>query len=244
MLRPPCVCVVITQVFPDEFHLHTLDQFLSATARLNPNVNVKAIVIGIMDRLSAYAAREAESETPEERLRKEEEAAVYLLEKLALKEKDAPDSDEYKPPDEAPTGFVSGDDDATLAATDDDATTIAASEAPEDDEDSNKTDTETKKVDAETVEAVGKPARGIPEDVKLYEIFYEQVLNLVNVRAHTRSFGSNKEEGKADFHVSVKAQNLPVQDVTALLVSLGNLALNVYPDRLGEWIYRVMGGFE
>lgn len=88
-----------------------------------------------------------------------------------------------------------------------------------------------------------KPARGIPEDVKLYEIFYEQVLNLVNVRAHTRSFGSNKEEGKADFHVSVKAQNLPVQDVTALLVSLGNLALNVYPDRLGEWLLKAMGNF-
>lgn len=241
MLRLPCVCVVITQVFPDEFHLHTLDQFLSATARLNPNVNVKAIVIGIMDRLSAYAAREAESETPEERLRKEEEAAVHLLEKLALKEKDAPDGDDYKPPGEATAGSVSGDDEATLAAIDDDATTIAASEAPGGDED-NKTDIETKKGDTETVEAVGKPARGIPEDVKLYEIFYEQVLNLVNVRAHTRSFGSNKEEeGKADFHVSVKAQNLPVQDVTALLVSLSNLALNVYPDRLGEWILRVIG---
>lgn len=233
--------IVITQVFPDEFHLHTLDQFLSATARLNPNVNVKAIVIGIMDRLSAYAAREAESETPEERLRKEEEAAVRLLEKLALKEKDTRDSDEYKPPGETATGSVDGDDDATLAAEDDDATTIAASEAPEDNGDNNEKDTEPKKDDVEAGEAGGKPARGIPEDVKLYEIFYEQVLNLVNVRAHTRSFGSNKEEGKADFYVSVKAQNLPVQDVTALLVSLGNLALNVYPDRLGEWISRAMG---
>lgn len=197
-----------------------------------------------MDRLSAYAAREAESETPEERLRKEEEAAVHLLEKLALKEKDAIDSDGYKPPDETAAGSASGDDEATLAATDDDATTIAASEAPEDNEDNEATiDAETKKGDAEIGETVRKPARGIPEDVKLYEIFYEQVLNLVNVRAHTRSFGSNKEEGKADFHVSVKAQNLPVQDVTALLVSLGNLALNVYPDRLGEWLLKAMGNF-
>lgn len=195
-----------------------------------------------MDRLSAYAAREAESETPEERLRKEEEAAVHLLEKLALKEKDAPDIDGYKPTDELATGSASGDEEATLAATDDDdATTIAASEAPEEAEDNNETDTETKKGDVKIVETVGKPARGIPEDVKLYEIFYEQVLNLVNVRAHTRSFGSSKEEGKADFHVSVKAQNLPVQDVTALLVSLGNLALNVYPDRLGEQILRATG---
>lgn len=43
--------------------------------------------------------------------------------------------------------------------------------------------------------------RGIPENVKLYEIFYEQVVNLVN------------------------AQRLPIQDTTALLVSLANLAL-------------------
>ena len=55
---------VITQVFPDEFHLNTLDQLLSATARLNPHVNVKAIVIGLMDRLAAYAQREAEAKSP------------------------------------------------------------------------------------------------------------------------------------------------------------------------------------
>ena len=48
---------VVTQVFPDEFHLRTLDQFLSACARLHPMVNIKGIVIGMMDRLSAYAAR-------------------------------------------------------------------------------------------------------------------------------------------------------------------------------------------
>jgi vacuolar protein sorting-associated protein 35 len=183
-----------------------------------------------MDRLSAYAAREAESETPEERLRKEEEAAVRLLEKLSLKaaekaeEKASTEVDGNTKP-----AAENGDDDATLALKDDDQTTIAASEGNEHQEtrgeDKGKNDGE------DTESASGKPARGIPEDVKLYEIFYEQVLNLVNVRAHTRSFNSGSSS--ADFHVSSKAQNLPIQDITALLVSLSNLALNVYPDKLG-----------
>lgn len=211
--------------------MHTLDQFLSATARLNPNVNVKAIVIGIMDRLSAYAAREAESETPEERLRKEEEAAVRLLEKLSVKEAEKAEEKASTEVDgnTKPTAENGDDDDATLALKDDDQTTIAASEDGEHQEtqggDKGKNDGE------DTESTSGKPARGIPEDVKLYEIFYEQVLNLVNVRAHTRSFNSGSSS--ADFHVSSKAQNLPIQDITALLVSLSNLALNVYPDKLG-----------
>ena len=70
---------VITQVFPDEFHLNTLDQLLSAIARLNPHVNIKAIVIGLMDRLSSYAARESESEPQDDRKKTEEEATTRLL---------------------------------------------------------------------------------------------------------------------------------------------------------------------
>lgn len=203
--------------------MHTLDQFLSATARLNPNVNVKAIVIGIMDRLSAYAAREAESETPEERLRKEEEAAVRLLEKLSVEETEKKEEKKPTKSDGEPKLAEPSNSDNEATLYNDDETTIAASEDTEDKDDKEK--------DEETESAVGKPARGIPEGVKLYEIFYEQVLNLVNVRAHTRNFGSGS--GSADFHVSSKAQNLPIQDITALLVSLSNLALNVYPDRLG-----------
>lgn len=181
-----------------------------------------------MDRLSAYAAREAESETPEERLRKEEEAAVRLLEKLSLAKETASNGADTKSPDIEVPGSANGDDAATQR--DDDEITTAGSVAPEDGAEDNKDELKKEKSE-DTESTTGKPARGIPEDVKLYEIFYEQVLNLVNVRAHTRSFGSG--EGEADFHVSSKAQNLPVQDVTALLVSLANLALNVYPDRLG-----------
>lgn len=47
---------VIIQVFTDEFHLHTLGPFLSATAQLHPRVNIKQIVIALIDRLAAYAA--------------------------------------------------------------------------------------------------------------------------------------------------------------------------------------------
>ena len=67
---------VITQVFTDDLHLRTLDQFFSATAKLNPSVNVKQIISAMIDRLADYAKREAESEDPEERKRKEEEAAT------------------------------------------------------------------------------------------------------------------------------------------------------------------------
>lgn len=61
---------VITQVFPDEFHLHTLDQFLGAVSRLNPHVNVKSIVIGLMDRLSEYAERDGPDDKSDDRDRK------------------------------------------------------------------------------------------------------------------------------------------------------------------------------
>jgi len=204
-----------------------------------------------MDRLSAYAAREAESESPEEKLRKEEEAVQGLLKKLRLQE--ANNAGENKSADAAITdkkppimeatgnegfkevedeGFKDGDD-TTNPPTD----STKPAEAPA--EDTNKgegkggdVDNDSKTVDGSSVESIEKPPKGIPEDVKLYEIFFKQVLNLVNVRAHTRNFG-HTSGSSADFHVSSKAQNLPIQDIIALLVSLANLALNIYPDRLG-----------
>lgn len=46
-----------------------------------------------------------------------------------------------------------------------------------------------------------KKSRGIPDNVRLFEVFHEQVIHLINM------------------------QRLPIQDITALLVSLINLAL-------------------
>ncbi|KDN42178.1 vacuolar protein sorting-associated protein 35 [Tilletiaria anomala UBC 951] len=72
---------VVIQVFPDEFHLRTLGPFLSACAQLHPKVNIKQIVIALIDRLAAYAAREAENDSPEDIRRQEEEASRRLAEK-------------------------------------------------------------------------------------------------------------------------------------------------------------------
>lgn len=47
----------IIQVFPDEFHLQTLDPFLKSCAQLQPKVNVKNIIISLIDRLAAFNQR-------------------------------------------------------------------------------------------------------------------------------------------------------------------------------------------
>ncbi|KAH6616728.1 vacuolar protein sorting-associated protein 35 [Boeremia exigua] len=190
---------VVTQVFPDEFHLHTLDQFLSAVARLNPHVNVKGIVVGLMDRLSSYAQREAESESPEQRKKTEEESIAQLLEQLRIaKEKSA---------EPEPVPVHQNGDSAESAETQpsaDETSTASSTTAV------SLADTET----AESDDAIEK-RRGIPSNVKLFEIFHEQVQTLV------------------------KMQRLAIQDTIGLLVSLANLALNIYPERL-DYIDQVL----
>ncbi|PYI05905.1 vacuolar protein sorting-associated protein 35 [Aspergillus sclerotiicarbonarius CBS 121057] len=174
---------VITKVFPDEFHLHTLDLLLSAIARLNPHVDLKKIVIGLMDRLSAYAARETESSVdPDARKQREEDAVTKLLGNLKVSEETKEDS----------TG---------------EATQENGAEQPSKESTEATTEDEPK--------ANGDSKAGIPVDVKLYDIFYEQVVNLI------------------------KSRGLPIQDTMALLVSLVNLALNTYPDRL-EFVDQIL----
>ncbi|KAJ5792860.1 uncharacterized protein N7503_008838 [Penicillium pulvis] len=181
---------VITKVFPDEFHLHTLDLLLSAIARLNPYVDLKKIVIGLMDRLSTYAAKEGETESterdPEARKQSEEEAVTRLLEKLELdketKKQESSEVSKGKAPQENGTEEPSN-----------------SEEPAKEPEPANEEDT--------------KPS--LPAEVKLYDIFYDQVVNLIKTRA------------------------LPIQDTMALLVSLVNLALNIYPDRL-EYVDQVL----
>ncbi|KAK5637459.1 hypothetical protein RRF57_013174 [Xylaria bambusicola] len=192
---------IITQVFPDEFHLHTLDQFLGAVSRLNPHVNVKAIVIGLMDRLSAYAERESQQNIAEDKAKLEEEALADLLEKVRI----GKEQQISKPASTEPATETNGDQSNGESSTDaETAPTESESAAP------SIADTETTTVDnaQEPPTPASDADRGIPQDVKLYEIFFEQVNNLVS------------------------AQHLPIQDTIALLVSLTNLALNIYPTRL------------
>ncbi|KAI9734690.1 MAG: Vacuolar protein sorting-associated protein 35 [Cirrosporium novae-zelandiae] len=198
---------VITKVFPDEYHLHTLDQFLSAVARLNPHVNIKNIVIGLMDRLSALANKD--NEMPEARRKLEEEAALRLLNKLHISpEAETAATTSDRADGEQPNGM-----EANGTSADDTDHPIATA----DNADAQTVDGTTLKTDDLTTTngEQKEESKGIPPDVKLYEIFYDQVINLVN------------------------AQRLPIQDVMALLYSLANLALNIYPDRL-EYVDQVL----
>ena len=142
-----------------------------------------------MDRLSAYAARESESEPAENRQRAEEEATTALLEKLRIsKEKTKKKTAKADGGDSTPPNGAQVNGDRSLGTPAQDSEQLLDREA----EPSNGLDDGEK-----------SPARkkGIPKDVKLYEIFYDQVINLVN------------------------AQRLHIQDTIALLASLSNLAL-------------------
>ena len=123
---------VIIQVFQDDFHLRTLESFLSATAQLQRAVNVKQIVISLVDRFASFAARAREEEQ-------------------SKKDSDAPVSS------------------------------------------------------------------GIPEDVHLFDVFWAQITELINARPE-----------------------FTIQDIVALLLSLANLSLNCYPERL-SYVDTVLG---
>ncbi|KAJ3751230.1 vacuolar protein sorting-associated protein 35 [Lentinula detonsa] len=198
---------VVIQVFTDEFHLFSLGPFLSATAQLHPKVNIKAIVIALIDRLAAYAAREAESEDPEETKRQEEAAARRLAERVKIQKSKAreslasPTSPTVAPPEESAWESTT----SFSATVESETPTVINGNSVE--EKPVETITETKGKDKE-----GSPSRkfrGVPEDVQLFEVFWKQVVELIKARP-----------------------DLSIQDITALFVSLTNLSLSCYPDRL------------
>lgn len=144
-----------------------------------------------MDRLSTYATKDSGANTePETRKQSEEEAVTRLLHKMEIdKEAKKTESNEItatEPPTENGNETVNLTEDKSEPSKDQDEST-------------NETD--------------AKPE--VPAEVKLYDIFYEQVVNLIRTRA------------------------LPIQDTMALLVSLVNLALNIYPGRL-EYVDQVL----
>ncbi|XP_063226754.1 vacuolar protein sorting-associated protein 35 isoform X2 [Bacillus rossius redtenbacheri] len=112
----------IIQVFPDEFHLQTLNPFLKSCAELQPGVNVKNIIISLIDRLAVFSQR--------------------------------------------------------------------------------------------TDGAVG--SGGIPSDVKLFDVFSDQVATIIQSR-----------------------QDMPPEDIVSLQVSLVNLAHKCYPDRV-DYVDKVL----
>ncbi|CCM03710.1 uncharacterized protein FIBRA_05856 [Fibroporia radiculosa] len=212
---------VVIQVFTDEFHLHTLGPFLSATAQLHPKVNIKQIVIALIDRLAAYAAREAESEDPEETKKQEEAAARRLAEKVSVQkarlrqnghqngsttpitESVTPGSLEWGSAPESPVADTIPEKDLETASS-----TVNDAEEPE---------SEKSLKGKERADQGVRKFRGVPEDVKLFEVFWQQVVELIKARP-----------------------DLSIQDITALFVSLTNLSLSCYPDRL-EYVDQIFG---
>ncbi|KAG0057555.1 Vacuolar protein sorting-associated protein 35 [Gryganskiella cystojenkinii] len=179
---------VIIQVFHDDFHLRTLGPFLSATAQLHPKVNVKQIVIALVDRLAAHAAREAENND-------EDEASEPAASPKANSVKAADDEAEEKPEAEENA----------------EGTTEEGEEGAEPKEDVEEEEAAEEEQAAPVPKAPKvRKIRGIPEDVKLFEIFWGKIVELVKFRP-----------------------DLSIQDITALLVSLINLSLSCYPENLG-----------
>lgn len=200
---------VVIQVFTDEFHLHTLGPFLSATAQLQPKVNIKQIVIALIDRLAAHAAREAENEDAEEAKLQEEAAARRLAERVKAQRARARANGATSPVHEYKNETEWGE------------PTSPPSSSPTDEKPASTGDGDGdgEKLD-KGKEKVGEPVRkfrGVPENVKLFEVFWEQVVELIKARP-----------------------DLSIQDVTALLVSLTNLSLSCYPDRL-EYVDKILG---
>jgi len=153
------VTVMGGQVFTDDFHLHSLGPFLSATAQLHPKVNIKQIVIALIDRLAAYAAREAENEDPEETKRQEEAAAKRLAERVRAQKQRAKENGTSM------TSFTSDGEH--------DWNTIPSVSTVVDEKAANG--------DPEKTNGAPKRFRGIPENVKLFEVFWHQVVELIKV---------------------------------------------------------------
>ncbi|GAA5862097.1 hypothetical protein JCM3774_006174 [Rhodotorula dairenensis] len=213
---------VVIQVFTPDFHLVTLTPFLSATAQLHPKVAIKSIVIAMIDRLASYAAKEAENEPAEERRRGEDEAKRNLerevkrqreRRKRALQaEQRQRDLEDGLPPDARSAAVHKGEETEGWGA----AVNVLppghpdAADAEGDGGGGGRDETnEPAATPRQQEDGRVRKFRGIPEDVKLFEVFWQQVVNLIKARP-----------------------DLSIQDITALLVSLANLSLSCYPAQL------------
>ncbi|KAI8377974.1 vacuolar protein sorting-associated protein 35 [Radiomyces spectabilis] len=217
---------VIIQVFPDEFHLRTLQPYLSAIAELHPKVNVKQIIIALIDRLAAYASREADTE-PESAQKdeipsKKDDAAIAEKKKKLQQqlqgtdEKESSDSQESQPvadknneSHEQGDGQVIEEVNETAISENKDDNHQEPEKDQQDQVEDIQTEDQEEKEDKVNEKTHAGPAHGIPDDVELFAVFWAQIIELVKARP-----------------------DLSIQDLTALLVSLTNLSLSCYPKRL------------
>lgn len=166
-------------MFTDEFHLHSLGPFLSATAQLQPKVNIKQIVIALVDRLAAYAAREAESEDPEVTKAQEEAAAKRLAEKVKQQKAARAQQSDWSHQNGTTDGFTTEWSASSLTVAS--SASVAESDGVETTESAETLTESTDKGKAKEGEPV-KKFRGIPENVKLFEVFWHQIVELIKVR--------------------------------------------------------------
>ena len=142
----------------------------------------------MIDRLASYAAREAESEDPEETKRQEEAAARRLAEKVKERRLQNGNVNETNGT-ESPAAFTTSGWGSTPTSPVD-----VKSPVPDEVETNGAEEGEKEKVDKgkEKEKAteglpVTKKFRGIPEDVKLFEVFWQQVVELIKARSAFKS---------------------------------------------------------
>lgn len=153
----------MVQVFTDDFHLRTLGPFLSATAQLHPKVNIKQIVIALIDRLAAYAAREAENDAV-----KENEPSTSAV---------------------GATSQIGGASDPQISTTStesrngeqENAPGTASGEASSAGSPAKQSEDKGKSPEKDGDAPAVKKYRGIPQDVRLFEVFWHQVVELIKV---------------------------------------------------------------
>lgn len=155
-------------MFPDEYHLRSLEPFLTATAQLHPKLNVKSIIIALIDRLAAFAAREAESESTDKT--KSKLLTLTAEEKQKRKAKsevqaENADTEEEPVEEEGKENKKADEDDETAMPNSNGEEKTADADVGKEDEDGSSI----------------KKYRGIPEDVELFVVFWTQIVELVKV---------------------------------------------------------------
>lgn len=174
---------------------------------MHPKVNIKQIVIALIDRLAAYAAREADNEDlPPTSQPSSKPAPPQDQEKHSPTSSSNPSSPPSSVSAEEKEAFVDGPVDKERSHRN--GGTNGNTEESNPDEKSTSQTTLQLSQQTSSKEKASK-YRGIPSDVQLFEVFWHQVVELIKARP-----------------------DLSIQDITALLVSLINLSLSCYPDRI------------
>ena len=161
----------------------------------------------MIDRLAAYAAREAENENPEETRRQEEAAARRLAEKVKQQKARAKVNGgvaTYNGSTNSVQQSTSGGTDdgwgtpaSTSATAEDVANSFSNASLKEDGvpnvaattaiADGEKDSEKGKEKETPEDTTVVKKFRGIPENVKLFEVFWHQIVELIKVWTHSTS---------------------------------------------------------